>query len=63
MENLVEKTKSGMARAEYIKVEPNVYAQRSYFKKMFNWMAYVFVRATMSLLTNSVKDKEMPKTN
>jgi cardiolipin synthase len=46
-----------------IKVEPNVYAQRSYLKKVFNWVAYVFVRATMSLLTISVKDKEMPKIN
>jgi hypothetical protein len=46
-----------------IKVEPNVYAQRSYFKKVFNWVAYVFVRATMSLLTISVKDKEIPKIN
>lgn len=46
-----------------IKVEPNVYAQRSYFKKVFNWVVYVFVRATMSLLTISVKDKEIPKIN
>ncbi|MFM6922773.1 MAG: phospholipase D-like domain-containing protein, partial [Polynucleobacter victoriensis] len=37
-----------------IKVEPNVYAQRSYFKKVFNWVVYVFVRVTMSLLTISV---------
>lgn len=44
-----------------IKVEPNVYAQRSYFKKIFNWVAYVFVRATMGLLTISAKDKEIPK--
>jgi cardiolipin synthase len=54
---------SDQANDNGIKVEPNVYAQRSYFKKVFNWMAYVFVRATMSLLTISVKDKEMPKTN
>ena len=44
-----------------IKVEPYVYAQRSYFEKVFNWVAYVFVRVAMSLLTISVKDKELPK--
>jgi len=46
-----------------VKVEPNVYAQRSYFEKVFNWVAYMFVRVVMGLLTIGVKDKEIPSIN
>ena len=46
-----------------VKVEPNVYAQRSYFEKVFNWVAYMFVRVVMGLLTIGVKDEEIPSIN
>jgi cardiolipin synthase len=46
-----------------VKVEPNVYAKRSYFERVFNWVTYMFVRVVMGLLTIGVKDIELPKNN